>query len=232
MIIHRVEQGTEAWHNLRLGLPTASRFDEIITPVQLKPAKSAKSEKYMYQLLAEWIIGEPCDMANNKYMERGTELEPDARKTYEFIHGVKVEQVGFCTTDDKMVGCSPDGLIGDDGGLEIKCPMAPGHVKYLLNPTLLYEDYKLQVQGSLFVTGLAWWDIASYAPGMPLVVRRIKPDEAVQTALAENLKIFTQELEIYKQRLIEQDIEPYEAIAEREERESDKEFEETTGFEA
>lgn len=245
MITHDVVQGEEAWHKLRLGLPTASKFDKIVTPVKLQATKSSTSEAYMCQLLAEWIIGQPCDMGGNKFMERGTELEPDARKLYALLNTVKVDRVGFCTTDDGTIGCSPDGLIKVDGqvvavgGLEIKCPMAPGHVKYLLDAIankgqaeLLYSEYRLQVQGSLFVTKLDWWDIVSYAPGMPLVVYRVEPEDYVQRALENNLIIFTQQLEIFKQRLIEDGVEPYEMIAEREQSEEDKEFTEATGFEA
>ena len=230
-------QGEEKWHKAKLGVPSASNFSKIITPKKLQPAKTA--ETYMYQLLAEWIIGQSCGGFNNQVMERGTELEDEARKMYELIHGVKVKQVGFCTTDDGRVGCSPDGLIGDDGGLEIKCPMAPGHVKYLLDAIankgqaeLLYSEYRLQVQGSLFVTKLDWWDIVSYAPGMPLVVYRVEPEDYVQRALENNLIIFTQQLEIFKQRLIENGVEPHEMIAEREQKEADAEFEGITGFEA
>lgn len=223
MITYDVEQSSEAWHKLRIGRPTASKFGEIISPKKLQPSTSA--EKYMYQLLAEWIIGQACDLVSNKFMERGRELEPEARKLYELLHH-NVDQIGFCTTDDGRIGCSPDGLIGDDGGLEIKCPMAPTHVKYLLDPVRLYEDYALQVQGSLFVTERAWWDMWSYIPGMPGVVYRVEPDELVQNALAHNLTIFTQELEIFKQRLIERGIEPNEAVEARMQKEIDEEFEE------
>ena len=224
MIIHDVRQGEEVWHRLRLGIPTASKFDQILTPKTLKPAASA--EKYMYQLLAEWIIGQPCDLQSNRFMERGTELEPEARKLYAFQQGVKVQEVGFITTDDGLIGCSPDGLIGDDGGLEIKCPMAPTHVKYLLNPKQLYEDYKLQVQGALYVTERDWWDIKSYVPGMPSVIHEVKRDPAIIEPLSENLHIFTQQLEIYKQRLIEKDMEPYEMIVQREDEAIDAELNE------
>lgn len=232
MIIHDVEQGSEQWHKLRLGIPTASKFDKIVTPVKLQATKSSTSEAYMFQLLAEWIIGQPCDMGSNKFMERGTELEPDARKMYELIYGVKVEQVGFCTTDDGRVGYSPDGFMGENGLLEIKNPMAPTHVKYLLDPQSLYEEYKLQVQGGLFVTGQDWADIISHNPAMPMAHYRVEPDNDVIRALATNLAIFTQQLEIFKQRLIENGVEPCEVIAEREQREADKEFKEITGFEA
>lgn len=223
MITYDVEQGSEAWHKLRIGRPTASKFGEIISPKKLQ--RSTSAEKYMHQLLAEWIIGQPCDMVSNKFMERGKELEPEARKLYELLHH-NVDQIGFCTTDDGLVGCSPDGLIYDDGGLEIKCPMAPTHVKYLLNPAQLYEDYALQVQGSLFVTERAWWDMWSYAPGMPGVVYRVDPDDIVQNALAAHLKMFTQELEIFKQRLIERGIEPHEAVEARLRKEEDEAFNE------
>lgn len=224
MIVHDVEQGSEQWHKLRLGIPTASKFGEIISPKKLQPSKSA--ETYMYKLLAEWIIGQPCDMGSNKFMDRGTGLEPEARKMYELIYGVRVKQIGFCTTDDGRVGYSPDGFIGENGLLEIKNPMAPTHVKYLLDPQSLYEEYKLQVQGGLFVTGRDWADIISHNPAMPMAHYRIEPDSDVIRALAGNLMIFTQQLEIFKQRLIEKDIEPYELIAEREQREVDAEFNE------
>lgn len=172
MIIHDVEQGSQAWLDLRVGVATASQFDQIITPKTQKP--SASMAKYAYKLLAEKALGQSLDDASSMWMERGKELEPEARAWYELTQGVDVRQVGFITSDDGLVGCSPDGLVGEDGGLEIKCPSATVHMGYLLGG--VEDAYKCQVQGGLWVTGRAWWDFLSYCPGLPPVLLRFTRD--------------------------------------------------------
>ena len=129
MQVHNVEQGTEEWHNLRLGVPTASRFSDIITPSKGDLSKSA--DKYMNELIAEKITLQREQFKMTDWMERGNELEAEARDVYSFLSDNEVTEVGFITNDDGTIGASPDGLIGKDGGLEIKCPKASTMVKYL-----------------------------------------------------------------------------------------------------
>ena len=199
MIVHRCQQGTEEWKALRLGVVTGSGFDEILTPATLKPSKAA--DAYLARLVAETLIGAPVDEMSSAWMERGTEMEPRARVWYEITRDVAVEQVGFITRDDGRVGVSPDGLVGDDGGLELKVPAANTHVAYALNPGALTAKYRGQVQAALYDTGRKWWDIASYNPSIDSVVERVTPDPAYLAALVPALDAFLARLDAALARL-------------------------------
>jgi len=189
------EQGTKEWLMARLGIPTASGFDKIVT---LKAEKSKQRDKYLYKLVGEKIINTPSESYTNDIMQRGKDLESEARLAYEFITGNEVKQVGFCISDDGKYGCSPDGLIGDDGLLEIKCPSLAVHVEYLLKNTLP-SDYFQQVQGQLLVTGRKWVDFMSYYPGIRPLITRVYPDKAFLSLFARELGLLCDELErVYK----------------------------------
>ena len=184
------EQGSLEWMQARLGMPTASQFDRLLTPKTLKP--SSGHFKYRAELLAEWLMGQPLEWGTNAYMERGTELEDEARNYYAMLRGVDVAQVGFLTRDDGLAGGSPDGLIDPIGGLEIKCPMAAQHVR-----TMLGEDigYKGQMQGYMYLTDREWWDFLSYNPELPPVIKRVERDEKYLAALVPVLEDFIGQLE-------------------------------------
>ncbi|NRA59027.1 MAG: YqaJ viral recombinase family protein, partial [Phycisphaerales bacterium] len=197
MKTHRVKQGTRDWYMLRLGKPTASCFDRIITPKTGKA--SAQQDWYLFDLLAERVMGCPPEDAEaytNRAIEHGNEFEPMARAAYALEHDADVVEVGFCETDDGFAGCSPDGLVGDDGGLELKCPQLATHLRYLKDPAELVAAYRCQVHGCLWVAGRDWWDIASYAPwqGVPMVVERVRRDEFTD-ALGEALGEFQEKYE-------------------------------------
>lgn len=198
MIVHDVEQGGEGWMKLRLGIPTSSQFDRIITPARLNSSSAQK--KYRAELLAEWLLGQPAEWGSSGWVERGTDLEGEARDYYAFERGVDVEQVGFISTDNGLVGCSPDGLVGDAGGLEIKCLSAANHVLAMLGES---DDYKGQIQGSLWLTGREWWDLCFYNPDLPPVIRRIEPDPEWQEAFEPEIEAFVERLEADKERLAE-----------------------------
>jgi hypothetical protein len=149
MIIIDCEQGTEEWFKARLGIPSASNFNKIITPAKLEPSRSA--DGYINKLVAEWLTGKPEETFQSEAMANGVITEEEARDFYAFKFDSDIKQVGFCLEDAKRFGCSPDGLIGDDGGLEIKCPTAGVHLGYLLANKVPLE-YKLQVIGSLLTT--------------------------------------------------------------------------------
>jgi hypothetical protein len=187
MIHHDVAQNSEEWHRLRLGIPTASEFKRIVTP---KGKLSAQSDGYMHRLLAEWAMGAPLIEEETQWMTRGTMMEPQAVAAYEFDTGRNAELAGFFTTDDGLVGCSPDRLIGDDGLLEIKCPSPQVHIGYMLQSDLK-DEYWPQVQGQLWVTGRAWLDIQSYCPGLPNFITRVERDEKYIALLEMALKEFT-----------------------------------------
>lgn len=192
MIIFPCVQGSEEWLQARAGKPTASSFDKIIT-TSGKPSTSAK--KYMYQLAGERIAGAKEEGYKNGNMDRGIELEPEAREYYEVITGNKVEQVGICYPDEKkLFSCSPDGFVGEDGIIEIKCPTLSVHVEYLLKEALP-TDYIQQVQGNLFITGRKYCDFISYYPSLKPLVVRVERDEVFIKALSIELEVFTKQLE-------------------------------------
>lgn len=172
MIHHDVVQGTEAWLQLRAGIPTASQFHKIITPKTRK--LSAQAEEYLYKLLAERVLGRYLEETRGFYWaERGKEKEDEARAYYEALYNVEVKVVGFVTNDDRTVGASPDRLVGEDGLLEIKCPAPQTHMAYLLGDPVT-SDYWLQIQGQLWVAERDWCDVVSYHPELPSRVIRVE----------------------------------------------------------
>ena len=189
MRVHDVEQGSAPWHRLRLGCLTASRAKALVTATG-KVSTGQGVTTLVHELVAETLIGEPVTDASGPWMERGTALEAEARAWYAFEKGGEVTEVGFITTDDGRVGASPDGLVDEDGGLELKVPSAKVMVGYALNHDALYAAYRHQVQMSLLVTGRAWWDLAAYSPSprIPSVVVRVEPDKAYLSALREAIK--------------------------------------------
>lgn len=184
MIICDDDQGTPGWFAARLGRPSASNFSKLITSAG-KPSASASD--YIYKLAAE-RISQTVDVGfKSDAMQRGNDLEEEARQYYEFISGNDVLQVGFILHESLEFGCSPDGLIGESGGLEIKAPSASTHLKYLESPNKMPTEYFQQVQGCLYVTGREWWDFLSYHPNMPHYLIRVTRDEAFISRLAEEL---------------------------------------------
>lgn len=169
MLIVDCIQGTDEWWNAKLGIPSASNFDYIITPAKLDYSKSATT--YRNKLLAEQIRRKPDDGFQSDWMKRGHEVEEEARDWYGFKYDCNPQQVGFCLHDSKRYGCSPDSLINEDGGTEIKCPSPGVHVGYQL-ANKLPTKHRLQVLGSLLVTGRDWWDFISYDPDMDKFVVR------------------------------------------------------------
>lgn len=188
-------QGSEEWHRLRMGRPTASEFDRIITAKKWEPTSGAARRSYALKLLTELILDIPLDQFVTPSMLHGKDWEPKARAAYEYQNGVDVEPVGFCSNDEGTAGASPDAFIGKAGSLEIKCPELPQiHVGYLLSPDTLKDEYWVQVQGQLYITGREWTDLISYFHGMPMVCLRITPHAEFQAKLAASLKQFVQDL--------------------------------------
>lgn len=188
---HHCEQGSEEWMRLRLGIPTASAFDKIIT-TEGKP--STQRDKYLKTLLAEYIMGVPVQEVTTALMQRGREMEHQAVQKYELVNVVDTERIGFVTTDDGLIGASPDRLVGDDGMLEIKCPTPTVHVEYLLAGVGASKAYKAQVQGQLMVTEREWSDTLSYCPAMPDALYRVTPDEKYIKTMRELLANFVMDL--------------------------------------
>lgn len=160
-IIYDVEQGSKEWLMMRLGKLTASKFSDVMAKGR-GSAPSKTRESYMYQLAAEILTGEPQDSFTNKAMEWGNECEPAARAAYELKHDIDVVQCAFIERD-QWVGVSPDGLVGENGLLEIKCPNSVTQIKRVLSGEFP-KEYTAQVQGQLWVSGREWCDFVSYDP--------------------------------------------------------------------
>lgn len=185
-IIFDCEQNSEAWHRLRLGIPTASEFDSILAKGQGKTRRT-----YMMKLLGERFTGEPASNYQNAHMERGHEMEDEARQLYAFMQDENPVRVGFIRNDDK--GCSPDAAIGGNGLLEIKTKLPHLQLEALFADRLPPE-HQAQVQGQLWVAEREFCDFVSYWPKLPLFVKRIYRDEAYIKALAGEVARFIAEL--------------------------------------
>jgi len=183
MRVFECEQGSAEWFAARLGIPSASMYDKIVTA---KGDWSTQANGYINQLVAEELTGERVPIFQNQWMLRGVELEPEARNLYIQTNQVKVHEMGFILHDDIDTGCSPDGLIGRDGGLEIKCPAPATHVEYLRGGKLP-NRYKQQVMGCLWVTDRQWWDFMSYHPDMKPLIVRVERDEEYIASLAKHV---------------------------------------------
>lgn len=196
MRINEHAQGTDEWLQARLGVPTASNFSRLITP---NGKVSASAGEYIDDLIAQKITGEIPEFYTNAAMERGNELEPHARASYEFEHDVQVTEVGLCLHDSFNCGASPDGLIGEYGGIEIKCPKPSTHVGYL-RANKLPTKYIPQVQGCLWITNREWWDFMSYHPAMHDLIVRVYRDDEYINALSEQVikAVETIEMEVAK----------------------------------
>ncbi len=201
MKIHPAEQGSVDWMLARSGIPTASEFDAILTP-EFKPRTGEMPKTYIAKKIAEWWQGGPLASFNTFNMEAGQILEEEARPWYELQFGEEIQRVGLCLTDDERVGCSPDGLIGEDMGIEIKCPEPHTHVRYILAGELP-KDYAAQVHGGMFVTGRPLWRFLSYRRHFPSLVLLVERDEAIQAKIRDALETFLGALDEAKARMIE-----------------------------
>ena len=200
MIVLPDPQGTEEWFAARRGLPSASNADKILSPTGV-PSKQA--DAYANQLIAERLTGISGGFEGNAHTARGNELEPEARAYYAFVTGTEVEEVGFITTDGGDFGCSPDGMVGEDGMVEIKAPSAAVHVGYLLGgkePT----TYRAQTQAQLFVTGREWLDFLSFHPDLPPLLVRVEPDldwhDRFEKELAKFTKLLAAKMNTLRER--------------------------------
>lgn len=191
MKILEFEQRSPEWYAARKGIPTASEFDKIVT-IEGKPSK--QRTKYLYQLAGERLGGIVDESYQSFAMVQGVEKEASARALYELLHE-PVQEVGFCLSDCGKYGCSPDGLVGKKGGVEIKCPIMSTHVEYLLKcQDEMPSDYFQQVQGSLLISGRDWWDFVSYFPGLKPLILREEPNDVFQRLLKKELDLFNEEL--------------------------------------
>lgn len=200
MVIHEVSQGSPAWLQLRAGRPTASCFDSILTPGGKKnePKRSAGWDRYMNHLLAERMTGAPIDGFQSKWMERGSQMEQRAIGSYELDNDCDTERIGFVTLDDGAAGASPDRFIVDNsvGMVEAKAPgVVAIHISYLRAAAGASDEYKVQLQGQLWVCEREWVDIISFYPGLPNALFRVTRDDAFIREMEAHVRSFTRQLD-------------------------------------
>lgn len=192
-------QRTEAWHAARCGKLTASRFADVMNV--LKDGSPGANRRNLITLLAvERLTGSTVDTFQNDAMRRGTELEPEARAAYEAHTGELVEEVGFVPHPVlDYVGVSPDGLLGNDGLVELKCPASMAKHLDALRVNDHAKEYRWQLQGQLWVCHRKWVDAVSYDPRFPdhlrLAICRIERDEAAIKELAAECEKANREIE-------------------------------------
>jgi hypothetical protein len=195
------EQGSEEWLQERLGYASASCFSEVMAKGQ-----GLTRLKYMRRLVAERLTGKPMESYYNRHMERGNEQEPYARMAYEAMTGNIVTETGFIKHATLMAGCSPDGLIDDVGGVEIKSVLPTVQIETMERGGYPYE-HAAQIQGSLWITGRSWWDFVSYSPDMPECLRvyiyRVGRDEPFIAELENEVTRFLNKVEEMQRRLLE-----------------------------
>ncbi len=180
------EQNSPEWIAARLGVVTCSEFKSVMAKGEGKTRR-----KYMLTVLGEKISGQPFERYTNDYMDRGHTQEDEARNLYSLLTDNEVTRVGFMKRGP--VGYSPDGLIGDDGLIEIKTKMAHLHLECLLADKLPSEHAQ-QCQGGLWVSGRRWIDFVSYSPGLALFVKRVERDEAVIARIKIEVQSFLEEM--------------------------------------
>jgi len=199
------EQGTLEWFNERLGKVTASRVADVIA--KTKTGWGSSRANYAAQLIAERLTGKVTDSYRNAAMDWGIMTEPDARVAYEFLTDATVEQVGFVPHPTiAMSGASPDGLIGNDGLVEIKCPNTATHIETLLGQSVPGK-YITQMQWQMACTGRKWCDFVSFDSRMPesmrLFVKRIERDTTAVRDLETSVSEFLAEIDETVSRLLE-----------------------------
>lgn len=191
-----MEQRTEDWFAARLGKVTASRVADILA--KTKSGYSASRDNYMAQLICERLTNTQAESFTNAAMQWGTEQEPFARAAYEVAKSVLVEEEGFVPHPFiTMAGASPDGLIGEDGLVEIKCPNTATHIDTLLTQTVPAK-YITQMQFQMACTGRKWCDFVSFDPRMPektrMFVKRVERDNGFIAEMEQEIIKFLSEL--------------------------------------
>lgn len=191
-----IVQGSKEWFEQRRGKVTASRMADVTA--RIKSGWGASRANYMAQLIAERLTGEIVETYSNAMMQWGTDTEPYARDAYQFHADVTVEPAGFVDHPTiAMSGASPDGLVGVDGLVEIKCPNTSTHIETLLGGSVPGK-YLAQMQWQMACTGRLWCDFVSFDPRMPesmrLFIRRVTLDKAAVSALEKDVRDFLDEM--------------------------------------
>jgi predicted phage-related endonuclease len=198
-------QGSQEWISARLGKATASRVDDATA--RTKTGWGASRDNYAAELVIERLTGLPADTWVSDAMRNGMEREPEARSNYEFYRGVEVEQIGFIDHPRiAMSGASPDGLLGKEGLLEIKCPTTATHIKTLLGEPIAGK-YLKQMAWQMAVTGRQWCDWVSYCPLLPeemrLYIQRVPRNDKLVAELERDVQDFLAEVDAKTKALTE-----------------------------
>ena len=211
MILHTAPQGSEDWHRARAGVITASMFKTAREKLKTGPDKGMPSKAardYAFRLAIEGLSGLPLDEGFTTWaMQRGIELEPEARAAHERHAGVIVQTAGFVTTDCRRFGASADGLIDDDGGAEYKCLVSPERLRETLLGNNI-DEFLDQVQGGMWITGRQWWDFCIYCPALDSIGRsltrwRVQRDDDYIASMAADLEAFSVLVTQYQNALVE-----------------------------
>lgn len=192
-----MDQRTDDWFAARLGKVTASRVADVVA--KTKTGVSASRGNYMAQLIVERLTGKPVESFSSSAMQWGTDTEPLARAAYEMATDMMVEEIGFVEHESiPMCGASPDGLVGDDGLIEIKCPNTATHIETLINNTI-DNRYVLQMQWQMACTDRKWCDFVSFDPRMPealqMKIIRVNFNEMLVTDLENQVEQFLNEVQ-------------------------------------
>lgn len=188
VVIHDCEQGSDEWRAIRAGIPTASEFSSILAKGEGKMRRS-----YMLRLAGERVTGIPAETYSNAHMDRGKEMEPEARAYYQIVAAETVTRVGFMRDDVKGAGCSPDCLVGESGALEIKTAL-PSVLLDKIDRGGFPPEHKAQCQGVLWVAEREWIDLLVYWPGMTPYTARAARDEGYIKTLADEVARFNDDL--------------------------------------
>lgn len=204
-MIEMIEQRSDQWFAARIGKVTASRVADVLA--KTKTGYSATRDNYMAQLVCERLTGEKGESFTNAGMQHGTDTEPLARAAYEAHADVLVDEVGFVPHPSIiMAGASPDGLVGDDGLLEIKCPNTATHIETLLSQ-IVPGKYNTQMQFQMACTNRSWCDFVSFDNRLPaelqLFVKRVPRDNMYIRLMEEEIVKFLNELDIKIAQLME-----------------------------
>lgn len=192
-----IEQGSDEWFAARCGKATASKIADVIA--KTKSGYSTSRANYAAQLIIERLTGQKVEGFSNAAMQWGIETEAQARAAYDLHSGNDVKEIGFVIHPSiPESGASPDGTIGDDGLLEIKCPNTATHIDFLLSPEV-DKKYHTQMQWQMACTGRKWCDFASFDPRLPLNLQlkvvRISRNEATIAELEQEVRSFLDEVD-------------------------------------
>lgn len=193
IILDKLIQGSDEWLQARCGVISASCFNKIITPTG-KATTGKTRQDYMLDLIHEQITKTPIESFSNATMQRGNDLEPEARESFEFINDIVVNEVGIIYQDEtKIISCSPDGLIGKSQGIEIKCPLHRVHLSTLKSQSMP-SCHIQQVQGCMMVSGRSQWWFVSYHPQHKPFITIINRDDDYIAKLEKAISDFNNDL--------------------------------------